>query len=225
MFKYLFYVSVLLSTSSSHLLAMDPSETEGMGSGVKSAQSLTQLTMDSDRKLIAKSTPPVLQMFAKEVAEKELKKGEISFYFKNTIPGLERGDLKEVEINSNTLPYTILNPLEDAGTPAYLADGNANLYIYLLTKAGELQQGKTIPLPLNTSYGEPLKLSFQEPKRKDLDLNIQFRGTVYRGGQITDGKWTPRGEPEFISASLWCPVLAPDSVYVDITSNVLKSIK
>lgn len=226
MFKYLFYVSVLLSTTSSHLFAMDTPEIDELGSGVKSTRALTQPSMDSDKKLITKSTPPVLQMFAKEVADKEFKKSEISFYFKNTIPSLERADLKEkIEIKSNTIPYTILNPLENTETPTYLADGNATLYLYMMTKNADVQQARIMPLPLNTSYGEPLKLSFSEQKRKDMELHIQFKGTVYSNGQITDGKWTPKGEPEFISTSLWCPVPFTDSVYVDITSNVLKSEK
>lgn len=231
MFKYLFYVSVLLSATSSHLFAMDTSTEIVEDSSLKAtlkkdSKSLTESTLDSDKKLITKSTPPVLQMFAKEAGERELKKSEISFYFRNSIPSLERADLKEkIEIKSNTIPYTILNPLEHTETPTYLADGHATLCINLMLKNGEVQQSRVIPLPLNTSYGEPLKVAFQEAKRKEMDISIQFRGTAFPSGQIIDGKWAPQGEPEFISTSLWCPIPPTDSVYVDITSDFLKATK
>lgn len=215
MIKYLFYVSVLLSTASPQLFAMDSEEAK------ENSSTLARHAPQNEMKLIATSTPPVLSLYSKTriTDNKDQKNDTLNIYFKNAIPGLERKEFQNVEINSNTIPYIIPNPLEEPSeTPSYVAD----LRITIFKGTKDIINGQD--LPLHTAYEIIKKEISYSHELLNNPISIIVKGTVHPGGKITDGKWSPEGEPKYISTSLWCPMIdyTKEDLYLDFSRDCFK---
>jgi hypothetical protein len=106
-------------------------------------------------------------------------------------------------------------PFTLQGVPQYLTKGE-----FIITQSGKTGSHPiSFCLPMNTKYQEKAKFDLRNGKYTKLD--IVFEATVYPGGKIVDGVWTPQGKGTRVGAYLWCPLeeIKVDTLYLDITAG------
>lgn len=238
MFKNLFYVSILLSTASSYLFAMESELTDDkekknsralvpynpqaqstplnqtMTIFERSAALALSHPQNKDMEVLEQSFPPVLTLYKK--AGSYVMQCSLSIHCKNSIPGLSPQELENlgIEIDSNTIPYIMSYPFIRGQGPLYVTEGTFKITVSEKSSS----KPQSFKLPMNTKYQEKVKFDFKSPN-DPLELDITFKAKGYPNGKIEDGKWTPLGKPIKIGVLLWCTFneIKVDTLYLDIT--------